>query len=125
MEMDHLTSVPPIVLVERGGYQGMYGSIVELLEDVEAIDVMNGEYTVYDAKGRLIALSADSPVAKVSASPTADLRPHDLDRILARAAENIGSVRLRVVDADLRSAELLAAIWRFEHEPRPFPGDGA
>src|SRR5688572_16209632 len=50
--------VPPLVLLEQMNYQGIFPSALALLNHVEAIDVRDGIYTVFDATGRRVLLEA-------------------------------------------------------------------
>jgi len=46
----------PLILVDSTGWVEVYDSAEDLVRDVEHIDVINGEYVVYDAEGRLLTL---------------------------------------------------------------------
>ena len=52
----------------RPGDIGIYESLEDLLDYVEAIDVRNGEYFAFTSDGRKITLSADHHYAPISAN---------------------------------------------------------
>jgi hypothetical protein len=41
----------PVTLVERNGDRSVYRTLGEAVDAVEPIDVLNGEYTIFDADG--------------------------------------------------------------------------
>lgn len=65
----------PLVLLEGGSFQGIYGSVDDLVAPVEGYDVRAGAITVLDADGREIVLSTD----KKWGTPIV-VRPSDLVR---------------------------------------------
>lgn len=50
------TMRPPIIVVDREGWLQVYSSPEEVSQNLEAIDVMAGEYLAYDSEGRLLQL---------------------------------------------------------------------
>jgi hypothetical protein len=110
---------PPIVLLEDS-YQRMFGSLDELIAYVEAIDVRDGIYTVIDAGGQVIALSADSDSAPVRARLTDEFAAIRLEHALREVvAPNPG--RWGLIDAGVGLDGLLRALWRAEFPKRAFP----
>lgn len=61
---------PPFILIEDGTDQGILASLEELTSYVEAIDVRDGIFRVYDPAGRIIALRAVTDVSEVTAVAT-------------------------------------------------------
>jgi hypothetical protein len=114
--------IPPLVLFEDLSYQLIFGSLRALLDHVEAIDVRNDEFTVFDRHARRVQLAADSddgPVTAELVSPVGDgdaLR----DR-LADLVRQGGPAKYSLIDADLELDGLLRAVWRREHPRRPYP----
>lgn len=51
---------PPLIVNEHGCID-VYKNIEEMLRSLEAIDVANGEYQVFDSTGRQVFLSAKVP----------------------------------------------------------------
>lgn len=51
------SAVGPFFVFERNGNDaGVYSSLAEIENDLEAIDVRNNEYVAYDAEGQLLHL---------------------------------------------------------------------
>jgi hypothetical protein len=112
---------PPLVLFEGSSYQLMFASIQALLDWVEAIDVRNDEFTVFDGRGRHIQLAADSDEAPVTSTVVATGDPDELRNRLADLVRAEGTIRFGLIDADLALAPLLQVVWRREHPHRPYP----
>ncbi len=52
-----MTIKPPIIIADKMGNDlSIYPSIEDARQDLEAVDIMNGEYVGYDAEGRLLIL---------------------------------------------------------------------
>ena len=66
---EDMSDVPtaPLVLLEERSYQGIYGSVDELIGDIEAIDVQNDRCPVFDAEGRHLVLTAESDDGPITA----------------------------------------------------------
>ena len=114
--------IAPLVLFEARSYQRIFGSLRALLDYVEAIDVRNDEYTVFDGRARRVRLAADSddgPVTAELVSPVGD-RDELRDRLADLVRED-GPVRYGLIDADEGLDGLLRAVWRLEHPRRPYP----
>ena len=121
--MDAIPPQSPIALFEGTSYQGIFGSLDDLLNYLEAIDVRDGVYSVYDALGREIVLAAESDSAAVRAAISpADPDPDLLRAQLTEAVRDFGPTRLGLIDADLDLPALLRAVWRFAHPKWPYPG---
>jgi hypothetical protein len=119
---DPIRPQPPIALFEGTSYQGIFGSLDDLLGYVEAIDVRNDEYRVYDARGQELVLTAESDAAAVRAATSPeDPDPDRLRAQLAEAVRYLGQGGSGLIDVDLDLPALLRAIWRFEHPKRPYP----
>jgi hypothetical protein len=112
---------PPLVLLERRSYEGIFGSVADLMGYVEPIDVRNGEFTVFDADGQEVILTAESDDGPVSATRGTMSRPDDLRVILAESMRP-QAVKLGLVDTDLALGDLLRVAWLQEHPRAPFPG---
>jgi hypothetical protein len=63
---------PPIILDENGDVQ-LYPSVGAVIRHLEAVDVLNNEYTFHDSTGRV--LEAKVHKGKVSLVPTPTLEP--------------------------------------------------
>ena len=113
---------PPLVVFEGPSYQNIFGSVQALLEWVEAIDVRNDEYTVFDGDARRVRLAAeadDGPVTAELASAVGDR--DELRALLADLVRQQGQSQFSHVDADVGLDGLLQAVWQREHSRRPFP----
>ena len=92
------------VFYEDGSGVDAYASLRELQEDLEAIDVRNGEYAFYSARGRVV-----EAVVEGSGAQDFELRLTDVDasqelqRRLASALPTAG------IDASLAQSPLAAA----------------
>jgi hypothetical protein len=111
----------PIVLLEGGSWQGIYGSLDELVGDIEGYDVRAGDLTVLDADGLIIRLSTEANWgAPIVADVSDENRKNELERALrALVADN--SVQWGLIDSDVNLDALLLAIWRREHPDAPYP----
>jgi hypothetical protein len=111
-----------LVLLEGQSHQGVFPSTAALLHHVEAIDVSDGAYTVFDATGRRMMLEAAPDRGPVTVAIAAEVEPSVLQAALADAVSAIGPARVGVAsDADLD--DLVRAVWRFEYPRLSFPGD--
>lgn len=114
-------AVGPLVLLEGQTYGHILGSMQELLDYVEAIDVWNGEFTVFDAEGQEVVLAAESDVGPVTATIGSKRKPEELRAILADYLRPV-AVKFGLVDTDLELASLLRVLWRGQYPRRPYPG---
>ena len=107
---EDMSDVPtaPLVLLEERSYQGIYGSVDELIGDIEAIDVQNDRCPVFDAEGRHLVLTAESDDGPITAILDSDRRPEDLRAILAD---------------NLRDRAVQFRLHRRGRRPRPSPQD--
>jgi hypothetical protein len=116
------TPIPPLVLFEGSSYQLMFASMQALLDYVEAIDVRNDEYIVFDGHARRVQVAADSDDGPVTAAVL--VTNGDSDELRNRLADLVraeGPVRFGLIDADLGLDHLLRAVWRRDHPHRPYP----
>ena len=116
----------PIVLFnaqDDHDYGPLFGTLDELLGYVEAVDVWNHEFTVFDATGKEVVLVAESDIGPVSASISPSTpRPEEVRLRLAESVRQVGAVRYGLIDADVDLPALLRALWKREHPKRPYPG---
>jgi hypothetical protein len=120
---DPSEAAAPISLLEGDAFQLLFGSIEDLIGYVEAIDVWNHEFNVYDAHGRELVLEAESDIGPVHvAISQADPDPVRLRERLADAVRTIGPTRFGLIDADVDLPALLRALWASSYPRRPFPG---
>jgi hypothetical protein len=75
---------PPIIVHEHGD-TSIYASKEDAAKDLEAIDVMNGEYLAYDSEGLQLKLEASSRWGTVSiADPIPPVRQPEALRPILR-----------------------------------------
>ena len=92
------TPRPPIFIDEHGDIRA-FGSVAEAAADLEAIDVLNGEYEAFDSNGQPLVLRAERWSDPVSITMNAeDLpRPDELARRLRSYVERVGPDRVGLV----------------------------
>jgi len=96
---------PPIFVVNTDGSGvSMYEDLQRAEGDLEAIDVLNGEYEVFDSNGmrlRATAASDDAPVDMVEATDRTPV-PEELSRILREHLRAVSAVRPELLDMSER-----------------------
>jgi hypothetical protein len=102
---------PPIVVDENGDIE-VYKNVAEAALDLEAIDVLNNEFVIFDSRGRLldaVATSETSPV-RIREPDDVQLKPEMLRARLASFIARVGSRRLGFTHETLAAARLPALI---------------
>lgn len=86
----------PVYVLDRDGGVERYDSENDLLAQLEAIDVEEGEYEVWDSNGRVIRLEARGLTrwsgGSISIDPSDVLEPARLEELKARVQEPLGSL---------------------------------
>ena len=109
---------PPIV-VDEGGDAYVFETVEDAALSMEAVDVRNGEYMVYDCEGAVLrahAASIDSPV-EVGLPPEPACEPSRLRAVLADFIRRVGLDRFGISDQELQQAglsSLIGAAQRFQ-----------
>lgn len=91
---------------------------------MEAIDVRNGLYEVFDSVGNRLALTLDGEYVAIQLDPVVSHEPEELTRRLADHVAHIGSERVGLPNPEGASLpELVEALVRFEraHDQRNWP----
>lgn len=81
----------PIIVEERGGDMTFFDSVTKAEQSLEAIDVENGEYVVYDSEGRLLELRTISKKRVVIQPAEAEpMHANELSTKLIRCFSRMG-----------------------------------
>lgn len=101
--------VGPIVVQDRDGCLAIYESVDEAIANLDYDDVVDHEYTAYDSRGRLLAISAAAePIAVATIEPIDD-RPRHEDELRAalRYAIRARAPKLAAAVADMPLSALI------------------
>jgi hypothetical protein len=101
----------------------MFGSVEELLGYFCYPTDVRDSGEAYDARGRKIALSAESDDSPIVLTIYPEERPAELEALLREIVRS-KPTRYDVLDAGANLEGLLRAVWRTHHR-EPFPGDMA
>ncbi|MPZ96282.1 MAG: hypothetical protein GEU96_15560 [Propionibacteriales bacterium] len=93
------TEVPPIVTDEDGDIN-IYPSADEAQRDMEAIDVRDGVYMVFDSKGNRLAVTTEGEAVRIEIDPTSSTDPDDLARRLRQFILRVGPERVGLADPE-------------------------
>jgi len=102
---------PPILVVSDGSTVASYERVEQAEGNLEAIDVLDGVFQVFDADGRALHVTAASDNGPVVIADAPDLafEPERLSRPLRKYLEAVRSVRPELLDmtlVELSSANL-------------------
>ena len=106
------------IIVDEGGDVSIYQTVAAALE-MEAVDVLNGEYRVYDAEGTVLHVAAHSIDSRVEIqSPSEAMKdPSRLQDILRDYIRRGGPERIGLSQQELLElnlSDLIEAIQRFQ-----------
>lgn len=105
--------IPPIVSDENGDIN-LYPSVEDAEQYMEAIDVRDGVYEVFDSIGNRLAVSAEGETVRIGLDPQQSPDPEELASRLRGRAIRIGADRVGLADpATAPLAELVNALARF------------
>jgi hypothetical protein len=107
------TPLPPIITDENGDI-GFFASVAEAELDLEAVDVRDGIYDVFDSAGHRLAVTAEGESVRICSDQEASADPAELMNRLRRYAARVGPERIGVSDqegADLQ--ELVGVLSTF------------
>jgi hypothetical protein len=105
--------VPPIVTDDNGDIE--FHSSVEAAErDMEAIDVLDGVYDVFDSMGRRLSVGASEGLVQIWLDPDAMPEPEELEGRLREYIARVGPGRVGIADMETASLDnLIRALSRF------------
>jgi putative ubiquitin-RnfH superfamily antitoxin RatB of RatAB toxin-antitoxin module len=98
-----MTVEGPVFVVE-GGDVTAYRSLGSAENDLEAIDVQNNEFQIYDSAGQVLRPLAPADQVRIEESGT--YRPEELRRHLVKYVRAVGSPRFGLHDDHLDSEDL-------------------
>jgi hypothetical protein len=110
--------IEPIIVDENGDIT-IFDSVLDATLKLEAIDVINGEYTLYDSAGNVLCATAesiDSPV-QITTGPDMPSAPHVLRTILVDLIRRVGVDRFKISENDLRTfglQQLISTVQAFQ-----------
>jgi len=116
---------PPIIIDDHGDI-GLYANLEDAAADLEAVDVLDEAYEVFDSTGRIIRATAEGINSKVtltidtSRPPVPDLLAERLRLFI----ENVGPERIGIQGslAALSLKDLVGALARFWGSPSSMIG---
>jgi len=91
---------PPIFIID-GEDVGIFSSLDDALLQLEAIDVLHGEYTAYDADGNLLELSVDGERIVAKLPQSEPCRAEQLSTALRQFLDHMGVTRATDPACDL------------------------
>ena len=115
---------PPFVLDNHGDLQ-TYSSLEQVLLDLEAIDVNNNEYRLYDGTGRELQLGVRREGLREDQIVVADVPPKADKELYQHLLRHLAEVKL-MHEPDLPQRELIELLSKFQNRYRlislPWPG---
>jgi hypothetical protein len=106
---------PPIVTDDTGDI-AVYLTVADACADIEAVDVRDGVYEVFDSRGRRLRIDAESEVVSIRVDPGAASDPDELERRLRRFIARVGADRVGLPNfATASLSDLIDAVRIFFH----------
>ncbi len=106
-------ATPPIVTDDHGDI-ALHASVEAACQEIEAIDVRDGVYDVFDSRGRRLSLGVSEGLVQIWIDPQADPEPEELARRLRHFMTRVGADRIGVHDVEAASLDdALLALTRF------------
>jgi hypothetical protein len=115
---------PPIIVCENGDVT-VYDDVESAALSMEAVDVLNEEYEVFDGSGLLLTVDADGLDARVRISALSGhghRDPNRLQSIIRHFMLRVGAERFGSSEEDLGRAglaSLVEILWRSFQARRP------
>jgi len=104
---------PPIVTDDNGAIE-LYPSVEAARRDMEAIDVLDGVYDVFDGTGSRLSVGASEGLVQIWLDPNAEPEPEELIGRLRHFVARVGPDRVGVADVEAASLEhLIHALARY------------
>ena len=94
-------SIPPIFVID-GLDVGVFKSIEEAVLQLEPLDVDRGEYSAYDAQGRLLKLVVDGARVTAQLAESEASHARELSALLREFLEAMGELNETDPECDLR-----------------------
>lgn len=111
-----VTSVTPPIVTDDSGDINLYGSVEAACQDMEATDVLDGVYVVFDSSGHRLAPAVAEGRVQLGVDVSAAPEPEELARRLRHFISRVGPERVgvrNVEDASLAEAiDALATFFR-------------
>lgn len=98
--------IEPIIVDENGAAE-VYANLKDACSDLEAVDVSNGVYKAFDARGLVLDVRADGSHVRITAPDHARYDHEYLLKQVRRLAQAIGPNRLGGLHIDDASLDLL------------------
>jgi hypothetical protein len=106
-------SAPPIVCDDHGDI-AIYAGVLQAADDVEAVDVRNGEYEFFDSHGARLTATVDGETVAIVRPPDAREEPGELEHRLRAFINRVGPERVGLADpSSARLDELVHALDAF------------
>jgi hypothetical protein len=103
----------PVIVDEHGDIE-LYPTIQAACFDLEAIDVRNDEYEVFDSRGNRLAIAAEGERVRIWLDPRSQPAPEELADRLRRFISRVGPDRIGIDDAEAATLDqLVRALARF------------
>lgn len=116
---------PPIIVVHDDASVQVFPDVGQAVRPMEAIDVLNGEYRVFDADGLRLVLHADSddgPI-EIREGPGPQPEPAEVRRLLREHLRRVQAVRPALVEIspdELEGLDLAALVLQMVTTERRF-----
>lgn len=106
-------ATPPIVTDDHGDI-ALHGSVEAACQEMEAIDVRDGVYDVFDSRGHRLSLGVSGGLVQIWLDPQAEREPDELARRLRHFMTRVGTDRVGVHDIEAASLDdAIHALARF------------
>ncbi|MGL4745929.1 MAG: hypothetical protein ACRCXL_16285 [Dermatophilaceae bacterium] len=108
-------AIPPIVVDDRGDI-ALYATLEAASRELEAIDVLDAIYEVFDSRGRRLSVTAAGGLVSIRLDPQSVPESDELLRRLRHFISRVGADRVGVEDAESASLDVaVRALAQFFH----------
>jgi hypothetical protein len=107
------------IITDDSGDIGVYRTVADACINMEAIDVRDGVYDVFDRSGRRLLVTASSEAVSIQLDPRAEPEPEELERRLRHFITRVGADRVGIPDLQAAAlSDLVDALDIFFHRGR-------
>ena len=109
------TAIPPIIVIEDGGYIEVYPTVVEATRSVEAEDIPGGVESAFDSTGLALRFIAHGTTVSLEVVEGLPPDPLYVEELVRDFIDRLGAARLGLADLhELTLKSMLTALLHFE-----------